>query len=179
MAIREIRPTEVPGMLAAGVPLIDVRTPGEFAALHATEAQNIPLDLLEQTKLHEIAPAGRALFICQGGNRSKKACEQLSALPNFEAYSVIGGTAAWSAAGLPTIKGHGVISLERQVRIVAGLLVLLGTILGLTVHRYFLGVPLFVGAGLIFAGVTDFCGMAMMLARLPWNRSCTASCSRS
>ena len=83
--------------------------------------------------------------------------------------NVEGGTLAWEKAGLPVVPGKKAISLERQVRIAAGLLVLLGTAFGWFVHPAFLGLSAFVGAGLVFAGVTDTCGMGMLLARMPWN----------
>jgi hypothetical protein len=84
--------------------------------------------------------------------------------------NVEGGTQAWDQAGLPVIRGEKTISLERQVRIAAGLLVVSGTALGAFVHPYFLGLAAFVGAGLVFAGITDTCGMGMILARMPWNQ---------
>lgn len=80
---------------------------------------------------------------------------------------------AWEAAGLPVVRGKKAISLERQVRIAAGLLVLLGAILGFFVNPSFIGISAFVGAGLVFAGITDTCGMAMMLAKMPWNQCAT------
>ena len=90
--------------------------------------------------------------------------------------NVEGGTTAWSAAGLPVVRGRKTISLERQVRIAAGSLVFAGTLLGAMVNPLFLIIPGFVGAGLVFAGVTDTCGMAMMLAKMPWNQRGGATC---
>ena len=84
--------------------------------------------------------------------------------------NVEGGTTACVEAGLPVVRGKKAISLERQVRIAAGLLVLLGVLLGFLVHPVLFGLSAFVGAGLVFAGVTDFCGMGMLLARMPWNQ---------
>jgi len=86
-------------------------------------------------------------------------------------HVVEGGMMAWSGANLPTVKGESKVwSLERQVRFTAGLLVLLGVALTLVIHPYFVVVPAFVGAGLTFAGATDWCGMAMLLAKMPWNQ---------
>ena len=87
--------------------------------------------------------------------------------------NVEGGTLACEAAGLPVVRGKKAISLERQVRIAAGFLVLVGAVLALTVHPYFAGLSAFVGAGLMFAGITDTCGMGMLLARMPWNQVST------
>ena len=90
---------------------------------------------------------------------------------------VEGGTAGWVRAGLPVEMQAGAsISLERQVRIVAGALVLIGTLLGFFWNRFLLGLPAFVGGGLLFAGLTDTCGMGMLLARMPWNRAGAKSC---
>ncbi|HBJ38564.1 MAG TPA: sulfurtransferase, partial [Planctomycetaceae bacterium] len=93
--------------------------------------------------------------------------------------NVEGGTSAWDAAGLPVSRGKKAISLDRQVRIAAGSLVFAGAALGYFVHPYFIGLSAFVGAGLVFAGITDTCGMGMMIAKMPWNRcqgggSCSA-----
>jgi hypothetical protein len=85
--------------------------------------------------------------------------------------SVEGGTQAWGAAGLPVVRGYqGGVSLERQVRITAGLIVAVGTLLGLLVTPYFLALPLVIGAGLAYSGITNTCGMARMLVHMPWNR---------
>jgi rhodanese-related sulfurtransferase len=152
---------------------IDVRTPAEFAAAHARGALLHPLDQLDEQAIAQFRNSGRPLYvICKSGSRSAKACQRLIAAGCADVYSVDGGTDGWERAGLPMIRGESrVISLERQVRIVAGALVVLGLILGLGVHQGFLGISAFVGCGLVFAGVTDWCGMGMLLARMPWNRS--------
>ena len=82
-----------------------------------------------------------------------------------------GGTSAWQSAGLPVVKGKQVMSLERQVRIAAGALVVLGAVIGHFVHPGGFALSAFVGAGLVFAGITDTCGMGMLIARMPWNRA--------
>ena len=93
--------------------------------------------------------------------------------------NVQGGTAAWEQAGLPVVRGKKAVSLERQVRIVAGFLALTGALLGFFVNIHFIWLSAFIGAGLMFAGITDTCGMGMMLAKMPWNRCNTdsATCS--
>jgi rhodanese-related sulfurtransferase len=98
------------------------------------------------------------------------ACERLAAAGVASVVNVEGGTLAWEKAGLPVVRGKKAMSLERQVRIAAGSLVLIGTVLGAFVHPYALGLAGFVGAGLVFAGITDTCGMGMLLARMPWNQ---------
>lgn len=155
------------------VHLIDVRTPAEFREVHVSVARNVPLDRLDPEKLRAELGHGQAdplYVICRSGRRGKTACEKLLAagLPNV--VNVEGGTLACEAAALPLVRGKKAISLERQVRIAAGSLVLLGVTLGLLVHPYWFGLSAFVGAGLVFAGITDTCGMGMLLARMPWNR---------
>jgi rhodanese-related sulfurtransferase len=108
--------------------------------------------------------------ICRSGNRARQACEKLIAAGYTNVVNVEGGTQAWEQAGLPLVRGKQAISLERQVRIAAGSLVLSGALLGYFAHPYWIGLAAFVGAGLVFAGITDTCGMGMLLARMPWNQ---------
>ncbi len=153
------------------IELIDVRTPVEFREVHVDFARNLPLDRLDSAALKsERAAAAEPLYmICRSGSRGRQACEKLSAA-GLDVVNVEGGTLAWVAAGLPVVRGQKAISLERQVRIAAGSLVLVGSVLALTVHPYFAGLAAFIGAGLVFAGITDTCGMGMLLARMPWNQ---------
>ena len=153
--------------------LIDVRTPAEFREMHVATARNVPLDRLDPAALRRETSAGfgKPLYvICQKGGRGKQACEKLTAAGWTDVVNVEGGTLACESAGVPMVRGKKTISLERQVRIAAGALVLTGAVLALTVHPYFVGLSAFVGAGLMFAGITDTCGMAMCLARMPWNQ---------
>ncbi len=152
--------------------LLDVRTPAEFEAAHVGIARNVPLEKFDAAAvLAAHAKSGEPLYvICQAGGRGRQACEKLAQGGAAQVINVEGGTSAWIAAGLPVVRGRQTISLERQVRIAAGSLVLTGVILALTVHPYFIGLSAFVGAGLVFAGITDTCGMGMMLARMPWNQ---------
>jgi rhodanese-related sulfurtransferase len=174
MAVQTISGRLVQDRMQSGEKLIfiDVRTPAEFDRVHAHGVESIPLDALKPADLlSRINGSEMPIYvICQSGGRAAKACEQLSAAGISKVFSVEGGTIAWQTAGLPIDRGPGtMISLERQVRIAAGSLVLLSVILGWTVHRGFLGLALFVGAGLVFAGATDYCGMGMLLAKMPWN----------
>lgn len=174
MSIATISPKQLYESMAAGqsVDVIDVRTPVEFREVHATCARNVPLDQLDAQKIvAERRDTQQPLYvICRSGGRGRQACEKLMAAGGVQVINVEGGTQAWETAGLPVVRGKKAMSLERQVRIAAGMLVLLGTGLGAFVHPYFLGVAAFVGAGLVFAGITDTCGMGMMLARMPWNQ---------
>jgi rhodanese-related sulfurtransferase len=180
--VSTIAPADLERRRSAGTPidLIDVRTPVEYAGVHAVGAVNIPLDALDAAKL----VAGRAgkpqdpiYVICQSGGRGNKACQALLAAGVTNVVNVEGGTGAWVAAGLPVVRGQSkVISLERQVRIGAGLMVLVGVVLGFAVHPAAFGLSAFVGAGLVFAGVTDWCGMGLLLAKAPWNRGAGSCC---
>lgn len=173
---QRISPTELNQRLAteSDILLIDVRTPAEFESVHVPAANNIPLGeldpkaLLASGKLREDKPV---YILCQSGRRAEMAAEHLQTAGILNGIVVEGGTEAWVNAGLPVNRGQQqVISIERQVRIGAGSIVLLGILLGWFVHRYFLGLSAFVGAGLIFAGVTDWCGMGLLLAKAPWNQ---------
>lgn len=185
MDVRTITPGELAGLRREGraVDLIDVRTPLEYGEVHAEAARSVPLDRLDPRAVIEArsGPADEPLYtICRSGNRGRQACERFHAAGFTNVVNVEGGTLAWEKAGLPVVRGEKAISLERQVRIAAGSLVVLGTALGAFVHPAFLGLSAFVGAGLVFAGVTDTCGMGLMLARMPWNRvgSGEAACTR-
>jgi rhodanese-related sulfurtransferase len=174
-AIHLLPPAEVARALQAGEVrnFIDVRTPAEFAAVHASGARLVPFDQLDPAQLMATrqSPDEPIHLICQSGGRQAKAAQLLVEAGCANVVCVEGGTDAWIKAGMPVIRGGGkVISLERQVRIVAGAIVLIGVILGFAVHRAFFGFAGLVGAGLVFAGITDTCGMGMLLARMPWNR---------
>lgn len=173
---------ELGDRLRAGpVNLIDVRTPAEHRAVHVEGARLVPLGELDVARLVSTRPeAGPFYVLCQSGGRARKACEAFArAGHGDDAILVEGGTAACVEAGLPVVRGRASISIERQVRIAAGGLVLLGTVLGAFVHPAWLGLAGFIGAGLIFSGVTDTCGMAMALARMPWNQAGPAQPDRA
>jgi rhodanese-related sulfurtransferase len=175
MSLLTISPTELKHLIASGrdVDLIDVRTPAEYRELHVGFARNIPLDRLDAAELirSRDGRSGKPLYvICRSGNRGRQACEKILAAGYTNVTNVEGGTLACVDAGLPVVRGKKAISLERQVRIAAGSLVVLGVLLGWLVHPVFFGLSAFVGAGLVFAGITDTCGMGMLLARMPWNQ---------
>lgn len=181
MNIQTIPPQELQRRRQEGkvVELIDVRTPVEYAEIHVEGARSIPLDTLDPKALASGRNGDPLYVICKSGSRAAKAYEALQKAGVENIFSVEGGTLAWEKAGLPVVRGRNVISLERQVRIAAGLLVVIGVVLGWLVHPGFLALSAFVGAGLVFAGMTDTCGMGLMLAKMPWNRveDCGTSCS--
>ncbi|HTR42137.1 MAG TPA: rhodanese-like domain-containing protein [Pseudomonadales bacterium] len=163
---------ELQKLLAAQpqLPLFDVRTPVEFTEVHVPQAQNVPLDELRPGAI-QFPKEQPVYLLCRTSNRATKAAEKLAKEGFAQPVVVEGGTLAWVEANLPVVRGTGkVISLERQVRIVAGSLVFIGVLLGWFVHRAFFGLAGFVGAGLVFAGITDFCGMGLLLAKMPWNK---------
>jgi rhodanese-related sulfurtransferase len=174
--MRAIRPTELNHLLESqpSLALLDVRTPVEFAEVHVPQARNMPLDVLVPNALVRAGILSKdepVYLLCRSGARAEIAVEKFSMAGFENAVVVEGGTLAWSEAGLPVERGRTrVISLERQVRIAAGLLVLTGVLLGHFLNPWFIGLSAFVGAGLVFAGVTDFCGMGLLLAKLPWNK---------
>lgn len=164
------------------IELIDVRTPVEFQELHVEFARNVPLDRLDPAAIQaeRNGNADQPLYVvCRSGSRGKQACDKLVAAGMTNVVNVEGGTLACEAAGLPVVRGKKTISLERQVRIAAGSLVVIGSALGFFVHPYFIGLAAFVGAGLVFAGITDTCGMGMLLAGMPWNQVKTEGSTKS
>lgn len=152
--------------------LIDVRTPAEFREVHVPFARNVPLERLNASQLREFqrhAPEATVYVICRLGSRGAEACAKLRDA-GVAAVNVEGGTLAWDAAGLPVVRGRKSIPLEGQVRIAIGLIVLASSALAAVVHPYWIGLAAFMGAGLIFSGVSGFCGLARILARMPWNQ---------
>jgi rhodanese-related sulfurtransferase len=161
--------------------LLDVRTPAEHAQIHVPGVHLVPLDRLDATELEGVAGFSKQtpLFIlCHSGGRAKQAAEKLSRAGYQDCVVVEGGTSAWAASGLPVVRGTSkVIALERQVRIAAGAMVLSGVLLSQFVNPAFIWLAGFVGGGLIFAGITDWCGMGILISKMPWNAR-TASCSK-
>jgi rhodanese-related sulfurtransferase len=173
--MKTIAPAELEKLLGAqpGLAVLDVRTPAEYGSVHVPQARNVPLDRLDPQALRaagELLSDQPVYLLCKAGGRATKAAEKLAAGGFAQAVVVEGGTDAWVQAGLPVKRGAAVMSLERQVRIAAGSLVLIGVVLGWQVHAAFFGLSAFVGTGLVFAGITDWCGMGLLLAKAPWNQ---------
>lgn len=171
-----LRPAEVADLLGhrPNVRLLDVRTPGEYETAHIRGAYNVPLDTLGEHAQEIATVADPIILICQSGQRARKAEDALKRNGMANLHVLDGGVNGWIAAGFPAVRGAARLSLERQVRIVAGALAATGGLLAALVNPTFGFLAAFVGSGLVFAGLTDTCGMAMLLARLPYNRS--ASC---
>lgn len=154
------------------VHVIDVRTPAEFEAVHIEGSELMPLGKLQPGALGEQG----AVVVCRSGKRATRAMEELERAGCGNLRVLEGGVVAWEEAGFPVNLGKAILPLERQVRIGAGLMVLLGVVLGAWVHAGFYGLAAFVGAGLVVAGITDWCGMALLLAKAPWNQRAGECC---
>ncbi len=163
------------------VNLIDVRTAAEYRAGHVAGAKLIPLDELSADTLAEnelYADAGHEQPIyltCHTGLRAQQAAERLIDAGYHNVALLEGGTQGWQNAGLSINRCGNVISLERQVQITIGMLLVLKVILGFTVHELFFAAIPVIGAGLILAGITNSCGMSRLIALLPWNQSSNCS----
>lgn len=159
--------------------LLDVRTPVERREAHIEGSRHVPLDELQPESLATELTGQRVVLVCRSGKRAEQAAAKLAAAGCTDLSILEGGLQAWQAAGLPVLRGKGVMALDRQVRIAIGVLVLAGWALGQWVHPGFFGICAFMGAGLIFSGVADFCGLALILAKAPWNKaggSCGTCC---
>jgi rhodanese-related sulfurtransferase len=163
--------------------VIDVREFAEYDTEHIAGARLVPLSKFEQ-QAGTIDRERPVYVVCRSGTRAAQAAERLQQLGHPDVRILEGGLQAWLAAGYAVERGvRRVWSLERQVRGVAGGLVLMGALFTWLVHPGFVALPAFIGAGLLFAAITDTCGMAMLLARMPWNQqpkeAAGATCRRS
>ncbi len=177
MSLPRISPTEARRLLDRGAILIDIREADERAREQIAGARHLPLSRLDEADLalHEGRPV---IFHCKSGARTAGHSPRLAQKSGetCEAFIIEGGLDAWRKAGLPVVTDRRQpIELQRQVQIGAGGLAFFGTMLGLFMSPWFFGVPAFVGAGLMVAGVTGFCGMARILMRAPWNRAAYGS----
>jgi len=149
---------------------VDVRSEDEFKSGHVPGATCVPLDRIEGGTA-ELPKDKLVILSCQSGKRSARAHAILSAKGYNNLVEMEGGFSAWAASGMPVNRTRRAIPVIRQVMLTAGLLVFVGSFLGLMVNPALLSIPLFMGAGLTFAGATGWCGLAFVLERMPWNRS--------
>jgi rhodanese-related sulfurtransferase len=172
MSVQTISPPEAQRLIDAGASLIDIRQPDEHARERIAGALNVPLDRLSK----DSAPGDVLVFHCRSGMRTAQAASTLGdAAAGRDCYIVEGGLSGWSKAGLPVEAARGApIEMQRQVMIAAGSLVLLGALLSMLVAPGWIWLTVFVGAGLTFAGISGFCGMAHVLAMMPWNHRSAA-----
>jgi rhodanese-related sulfurtransferase len=168
MTIQTIDPARAKDLLDKGAVLVDIRDADEFARERLPGAQNRPLGDLASFRSNG-APA--VIFHCKSGMRTQANAHKLAGAADCEAYLLAGGLDAWKKAGLPVVADRSQpLEIMRQVQIVAGSLVLTGIVLGTWVAPAFYGLSAFVGAGLLFAGISGWCGMARLLSVMPWNR---------
>lgn len=168
MTMKTVKAAEAKTLKDRGAVIIDIREPGEFAREHIAGAENAPLSTIGKAKAHKAGEI--VVFHCKTGMRTKANAAQLPA-GGCEAYILEGGIDAWKSAGLGVETDTSQpIEIMRQVHIVAGSLVVIGVLLAVLVHPAFVLLSAFVGAGLLFAGVSGFCGMAKLLGLMPWNR---------
>jgi rhodanese-related sulfurtransferase len=173
--LHKLSPQQVRERIDAGrAVLVDIRELDEFARSHVKGAQSQPLSTWEKAHL-TIDPDADVIFTCRSGMRTAGACDRLAARVNGDAFVLDGGLDAWAKAGLPVeTNADAPMEIMRQVQIAAGSLVLIGVVLGFLVAPAWFALSGFVGAGLTFAGVSGFCGMARLLMLAPWNRATPA-----
>lgn len=172
MTVQTLSPADARRAIDNGARLIDIRGADEHARERIPGATNVPLD-----RIADLPRDGRTVvFHCRSGMRTAANGAQLrAAAGDAPAFLLGGGIDAWRGAGLPTIADRSQpLEIMRQVQITAGALVLAGVLLGLFVAPGFFGLSAFVGAGLVFAGTTGWCGMAKLLRVMPWNRRAAA-----
>lgn len=167
MTLPTISPVDAKRLIDQGAMLVDIREADEHLRERIPGAQNAPL-----SRLGTLAADSRpVVFHCKTGARTAANAGRLAAACNVDAYIIEGGIDAWRNAGLTTVRDERrPIEIMRQVQIAAGTLVLTGLVLGYAFNPAFAGLSAFVGAGLVFAGVSGWCGMAKLLAVMPWNR---------
>ncbi len=158
--------------------LVDVRTPGEFETVHAQGAKLLPLDRLDPATLEPslgldsdgVGKSEPLYLVCQSGARAVQAAEKLLSRGYRNVHVVGGGTERWAESGLPVVRGNGVMSIERQVQIAIGSLVILKVLFGFAISPVFFALVALIGGGLVFAGLTQSCAMGTLIARMPWNQ---------
>ncbi|MBR3425161.1 MAG: rhodanese family protein [Neisseriaceae bacterium] len=171
MTVQTINPQQAAQLVNNGAIIIDIRSNDEYGRKHISGAKCIPVSELAADKLPNHAAV---IFTCLSGLRTQTNAQNLAqcACNCNEVYLLDGGLKAWENHGLPVeSNGKATLDIMRQVQIGAGSLILIGVLLGFFVHQGFFLLSGFVGAGLLFAGLTGFCGLAVLLAKMPWNKA--------
>lgn len=175
MSLKTVSPTDAKRMLDEGAVLVDIRDGDEHAREHIPGARHLPLTSVS-TGRPELANARAIIYHCRSGARTAGNAEALASAAQCDAYLLEGGLEAWRQAGLPVdVDRRQPLPLMRQVQIGAGSLALLGVVLGYFVSPWLFLLSAFVGAGLLLAGLTGWCGMAKLLQKMPWNTKATAA----
>ena len=168
MSLTPVSPEKARELIVGGAKLIDIREADEHARERILVAENVPLSRLDRL---DVGRAPAVIYHCRSGNRTSANAARLAQAADCPAYVLDGGIDAWRRANLPVeVDRSQPLELMRQVQLAAGGLVLLGVLLGFLVAPAFFGISAFVGAGLMTAGATGWCGMARLLAHMPWNR---------
>ena len=172
-----ISPSKAKEMADSGkARLVDIRETSEYAREHVAGSRLVPLSVAQSYPVKdEDAPQKPVIYFCNSGRRTQDNAELLEKLAGGEAWQVGGGITGWKKAGLPVEGGSSALPMFRQIQIGAGAAVLLGVVGSYFWHPMF-WLTAFVGAGLVFAGLTGFCGLALVLAKMPWNKDCGGSC---
>ncbi len=174
MSLPSITPQKASQLIKSGALLVDIRSKDEHAREHIASARHIPMESIDQAKL-SAAGAPTVIFHCRSGNRTQLNAKALAGCAPCEGYLLEGGLDAWKQAGLPVTRdATQPLELQRQVQIAAGALVVIGAVMGYAVSPWFHLLSAFVGGGLVFAGVSGFCGLARVLMMLPWNQRALA-----
>lgn len=169
-----VSPETATELLGEGARIIDVRSPAEFESVHIPGSYNVPLDLLSEHR-EELTQSvdDPVILVCASGMRARQADEALRGA-GYDRLSVLeGGITAWEQQGQEVIRGTQKWSLERQVRGAAGALVTIGAVGGLLFWKPLNAISLFVGLGLSFSAISNTCGMAAVLSKLPYNQGAT------
>ncbi len=171
MSLKPLSPQAIRQHLDQGALLVDIRSANEYAHEHIAQARHIPMEQLSKGAA-ALQDAKAVIFHCRSGNRTQMNAQMLNTCITGDAYVLEGGLDAWKKAGLPVVADASQpLELQRQVQIAAGSMIVLGIALGVTVSPWFLMLSGFVGAGLVFAGVSGFCGLARLLMKMPWNQT--------
>ncbi|MBK0035502.1 rhodanese family protein [Erwinia sp. S43] len=172
MTLESVSPQEAKRLIDQGAVLVDIRDCTEYLREHIPNAHSLPLTDIRAGKKLEGTDRLPVIFHCLSGMRTaQNANELMKAASPLPVLLMTGGINAWKSANLPTIEDRKQpLPTMRQVQIVAGTLILVGVVLGYTTDSWFFLLPGFVGAGLLFAGVSGLCGMASVLLKMPWNR---------
>ena len=175
--LQTVSPTRAAELIRQGAVLVDIRETDEHARENIPGSRHHALSGIDQSPPVSTGNDDVLIFHCRSGARTKANSARLAAAaPACKTYVLEGGLDAWKKAGLPvSFDQRQPIDIMRQVQIAAGSLVLLGVLLGAFVAPGFYALSGFVGAGLLFAGVSGFCGMARVLGAMPWNQPSTAS----
>lgn len=173
MTVRTVSPSEAQELMKNGSILVDIRESAEFLREHVPDAVFLPLsEIVAGKNVVNVSIYHPVIFHCLAGSRTTQNADVLiRAAAPASIVLLSGGINAWKSASLPTIEDKKYpLPIMRQVQIVAGILILTGVLMGYAIDKSFFLLSGFIGAGLLFAGVSGWCGMAVLLSKMPWNK---------